>query len=185
MSEQGPIKAYIYDITITKHDGTTQNFKYQKDEVQGPPSQADIQLALNEAKKIGPTNLKLLQFILDNYSKQIGDGQCYAVGKEAMQFAGCQPPNMYTFGKPISNLSDVAPGDIMQFNWAKYVGKTPNGNNYTKTAGSEKSQGHHTAVVFLNKNNGKEIVCLEQNIGGYQKVMHRSYVLGDKVSGEH
>ncbi len=70
-------------------------------------------MALAEAAKAGPANIKMLQYVFDQYGKKIGDGvrnvpcclmprvmlssqECYAVAKEALHHAGAKPPSAET-----------------------------------------------------------------------------------------
>lgn len=66
----------------------------QKDEHLAPPD--DFAVALAEAAKAGPANAKMLQYVFEHYGKKIGDGECYAVAKEAMQHVGANPPSAAT-----------------------------------------------------------------------------------------
>jgi hypothetical protein len=83
----------------------------QKDEHLAPPD--DFAVALAEAAKAGPANAKMLQYVFEHYGKKIGDGECYAVAKEAMQHVGANPPSAAT---PCAPDPPREPNAVLQWN---------------------------------------------------------------------
>ena len=200
------IKTTITQYEITKLDGSILKLSFEKKEVvnQLPPSNAEHAIAEAQLKKAGvdvSVNRKIMQLASrDNYMKKVGDGQCYALGKDLLVGAGGKAPKGTEFGKEITPLKEmrpglaggVLPGDIVQFSWAKFNGHNTNKSAYySMFAGDETSKGMHTAIVFyvssdMNGNNGNPaLVLLEQNVNGVLAINHREYKFADLKSGSY
>ena len=114
---------------------------------------------------------KVLQFAQAVVGKQVGTGECWDLGANALRYAGARPANGYNFGKAISLPK---PGFIIQFNNARFES-----NGSWNQMGSP----HHTAVI--ERVNGNVITILQQNVNGVRKVSRATLDLSTKVSGSY
>jgi len=126
---------------------------------------------------------KILTFCTQHKGEKVGDGECSSLADNALKDAGAkgrsaEKPNKgdYVWGEPVytqvtgeakpqGKLTDIKPGDIIQFRDVKLAGKEANGWTYTM------SFGHHTAVVAAVENGGATIRIFHQNYGGKRVVM--------------
>ena len=127
-----------------------------------------------------PSNAAGLRAAFDSYGKRVGDGQCFALGAAAR---ASQPPRgPLGLGEAV-RLEDVLPGDILQFQWAKFFRKEGS-TFHAYYAGDEKSKGAHTAVVLcVQRRAPLRVFALEQNINGLLAVTHRAYDFGELTEG--
>jgi len=131
-------------------------------------------------------NTRVLEYCKDNLGNMVGNGECAALGVQALRAAGAKPRSKegfptnrdYVWGKLVlflegtpegtkvttGSVEDIQPGDIAQFSNARFV-----------TA----HFAHHTAVVAdLNK---RHLRLFQQNIGG-KHVVFEGAVRIDKLS---
>ena len=95
---------------------------------------------------------KIVFFCDKRVGKKVGNGECWDLAKEALNFAGANWSPPYEFGKTIPLTNAVLPGDIIQFEKVKIV--------YPDK--SWKELPHHTAIVYKVLSSGKYIIA-EQN----------------------
>jgi len=123
-------------------------------------------------KNVPALNQKVLQFSIDMLGQQVGNGECWTLGAEALRTAGAQPPNLYDFGDDVENISGIVPGDILQFHSAKF-----------ETANSTVWMGapNHTAVVY--RITGSQVTVLHQNFNNNRTVSTLTFDLASRTSG--
>src|SRR5262245_51935298 len=86
-------------------------------------------------------NSKVLQYAESKMSQQVGRGECWDLGNEALKAAGAKQPGQsgygsYVFGQSVS-LSSIKPGDILQFEGViTFKHTSPNGSWSTQTFGN-------------------------------------------------
>ena len=167
----------------------------------GPAGPAAAQKAKTKAKAdVPPLNARVLEFARSKLGEQVGDGECWTLANDAVLAAGGKSSPGYrdapaegdyvwgelvygvavTGGKatedaPAAKLA-VAPGDIVQFRDAKFVGPRP-GGTYSMTAP------HHTAVVARVSPDGKTLGVLHQNWSGMRVVGEATLALRDLREG--
>jgi hypothetical protein len=110
-----------------------------------------------------PLNQKVLAFAKSHKNKQVGDGECWTLAREALVAAGARVPgvngvDVLDFGQKLGPKERVLPGDIVQFKDARF-----------EKRGLSWNMPHHTAIV-LKKSAGK-FILLNQNVGGKRKVI--------------
>jgi hypothetical protein len=142
---------------------------------------------------------KMADFCKANLGKQVGDGDCYDLAAQALKAAGAKPRFIfkdhpekgdYVWGtliysrevedgkpKETATVTQIQPGDVIQFRNARFQGRRPGGGKYSLTAK------HHTAVVHEVRNKGTVVVVLHQNWGGKKLVTQSTFALGDLTSG--
>lgn len=131
---------------------------------QSPPAVANSDLpALNR---------KVLEFAYNHLGQQVAGGQCWALGAEALDYAGAAPPRGVVFGKEVP-LKDALPGDILEFSNAVVV--NPDGSRWTF------GTPFHTAIV--NSREGTRMTILQQNVNGLLKVEQTTIDLANLKSG--
>jgi hypothetical protein len=133
---------------------------------------------------------RIVAFCKAHKDQQVGDGDCYDLGKYALKEAGARPefkyhnnPNKgdYVWGKLVfkeeagegesgpkreGKVKDVRPGDVIQLRDAKFEGKKLSGKGTYRV-----SMPHHTAIVSAVENDGKLLRIYHQNFGGKKVVM--------------
>ena len=111
---------------------------------------------------------QVVSFARDRLGQSVGDGQCFALVDQALRNAGAKsaadfgtvtPDADYVWGSRI-NLSDVQPGDIIQFRNYRYDRTI---DTATRTDTDFQERPHHTAIVESMGANGA-ITVLEQNV---------------------
>jgi len=118
------------------------------------------------SQRFGPA---IVAFCAQRIGTRVGNGECWTLADEAIKACDADPVMGLNFGQEI-DPSDVAPGDILQFDSCRF--DLPWGG--FKTAGLPQ----HTAVVVGRGPEG--IRVLEQNPG---PVAEGSYDLSQLVSG--
>jgi hypothetical protein len=115
---------------------------------------------------------QIMNFITQKMGTHHGDGQCFTLADDALKKAGAK--SAADFGKVTDDadyvwgtavkLSDVKPGDFIQFRNYSYERKTRTDNPDGSWSESEDKKGrpHHTAIVEQVNGDGS-LVVLEQN----------------------
>ena len=116
-------------------------------------------------------NQKVLEFATANLGKQVDNGICYELGVEALNYAGARPPSGVVFGNAVA-LTSALPGDILEFNTARFVGA-----NYWMVLGSP----YHTAI--LSQVDGTQLTMLNQNVNNVRVVTITRIDMNDLKSG--
>jgi hypothetical protein len=143
------------------------------------------------------SNEEIVKFCRENLGKQVGNGQCTALAKYALESAGAQSRQKnadFPSGgwgrlvlflevtergpKETGSRREIKPGDIIQFRDAKMKGKKASGRGYY-TMGFKQ----HTAVVSEVENRGKVVKIFHQNFSGRKFVVEGSLTLDDLQTG--
>jgi hypothetical protein len=135
--------------------------------------------AHGQGKDVPELNRKVLKFAQDHTGEQVGNGECWTLAADALAHAGAQRPGVNgvpvnTFGRKLDPKSAILPGDVVQFEKAKFEHKT-------ETATSWQTMPHHTAIV--SKVDGKTISILHQNYAGKRTVGAGEIVLTELTEG--
>ena len=130
-------------------------------------------------KEIPALNQAVLQFAIDHRGKQVGNGECWTLAADALSHAGAARPGrnhvpLGEFGRELTQGEALLPGDIVQFEHAKFVHKT-------KKAITNMSMEHHTAIV--SEVDGTHITMLHQNYNGEKSVGSVVINLADRTEG--
>jgi hypothetical protein len=115
---------------------------------------------------------QIMNFITQKMGTHHGDGQCFTLADDALKKAGAK--SAADFGKVTDDadyvwgtavkLSDVKPGDLIQFRNYSYERKirTDNPDGSWSESEDKKGRPHHTAIVEQVNGDGS-LVVLEQN----------------------
>jgi len=114
---------------------------------------------------------RIVSFARRQRGRRVGDGECYTLADQALRGAGAKSardygtitPNAdYVWGSSV-NLSELRPGDVIQFRDYSYrrVDETEDESG-TTTNEVEEERPHHTAIVQSVDGNGA-VTVLEQN----------------------
>ena len=119
--------------------------------------------AQEKSPKIPETNQKILKFVRQSQGKQVGNGECWTLASFATNQARAKRPGqdglkLYEYGRLLKKGEPVLPGDIVQFNQAKFV--SPNGFFQVLPM--------HTAIVDHVK--GSQLRMWHQNFNGRRTV---------------
>lgn len=118
-------------------------------------------------------NARILEFARSNLGQQVGGGNCFELPAEALAAAGAKPGgDGNDFGQEVP-LSELRPGDILQFWSARLV---------SPTAVWQLGEPGHNAIV--GEVRGLTVSVYHQNIGGVKRVRQDVLDLGSLVSGE-
>lgn len=131
---------------------------------------------------------KVVEFCKTHLGEKVGNGQCAGLATQALKAAGAKVrpgpdspnPGDYVWGRQVyllegdpaglketGKLSDVRPGDIMQYRDVKF--------------GPRRHAAHHTAVVAEVDADTRKVKVYQQNVGGKQVVTEGSPPL-DRIS---
>lgn len=116
-------------------------------------------------------NQKVLEFATSHLGQQVGNGQCWELGAEALAYANAEPPHGQVFGDAVP-VASTLPGDILEFDNAHFVGA-----NYWLSLGAP----YHTAIVSAVE--GNSIAMLNQNVNNVKRVQITIIHLADMQSG--
>jgi hypothetical protein len=150
----------------------------------------------SKAKKAPTLGDKVVSFCLENKGKQVGDGECATLAGEALQAAGAQPQGKdnpkegdYVWGdrvymleatptglKHTGKLTDLKPGDVIQFRDTQWVVRS---GNRTETMTTP----HHTAVIESVELKGERWKILHQNYNGKKEVMETVLIPASLTEG--
>lgn len=157
-----------------------------------------VSFASSQDKKTPTLGDKVIEYAKKQKGKQVGDGECAALATEALKEAGAKDrqkdsPNAgdYVWGElvltvefkkdkgkvePTGKLSEVKPGDVVQFRDTTWL--TRSGNVISMTTAT-----HHTAVV-LSVDKGRSVIrTLHQNHNGKKVVQDGTLSLNDLRAG--
>jgi hypothetical protein len=120
--------------------------------------------------------MKVVAYAQGKLGQQDGNGECWTLVDDALKAAGADTSGdaSYVFGTAM-NLSDLIPGDILQFEGVTFKHTNSDGSWYTS------DYPHHTAIV--ESVNGKTITILNQNVNGDRHVQRSTINLDDKQGG--
>ena len=115
---------------------------------------------------------QIVSFPRQHRGDRVGDGECFTLADRALRNAGARSardygdvsPNVdYVWGASV-NLSDLRPGDVIQFRDYRFDREvvTHNANGSTTTTDDFQERPHHTVIVESVGSNGA-VTVLEQN----------------------
>ncbi len=120
-------------------------------------AEADVAIAAY----VSEVNRRVVKFAADHAGQQVGNGECWTLAAEALKDAGAKLDGAYGFGRKLGKRDAVLPGDVMQFEKARFAGK-----------GHSVSMPHHTAIV--GQVDGPTVfTLLHQNYGASGKTVSR------------
>jgi hypothetical protein len=127
-------------------------------------------------KELPPINARVLKFAESNLGKQVGNGECWTLADQALASAKAKRPGRngykpYEFGRPLKADEAPLPGDIVQFEMAKFVSKK----------GGVAEMPHHTAIVA--KVTSSKFEVLHQNWNNSRDVSRFRFDLNDLKNG--
>jgi len=137
------------------------------------------------------TNQKVVVWVRGKLGHKIGRGECWDLGEQALKQAGANTSNDlgpvgddtdYIWGDPISAISKIEPGDILQIRDHLVTTKTmieyvfKDGSTETETNERTAKRGHHTAIVNgkLDANGG--VRTLEQHVRPGGDIVQNMYL---------
>ncbi len=115
----------------------------------------------NSSEAVGA---KVVEFARSKVGEVIGNGQCTALVAEALRHAGARRPSRAGgWGEPLDSLAEARPGDVLEFEDARFAGRRVNPNR-TFTQWSYHFP-HHAAIVSAVKMSRSAVVLrvLHQN----------------------
>ncbi len=135
-------------------------------------------------------NSKVVIWARGQLGVQIGNGECWTLGEQALKQAGAKTSNdlgpvgddtNYIWGDRV-DLKDVISGDILQFR--DHIVKTsieteytfPDGSTQTFSEWSTDERAHHTAIANEKSDGNGAIKTLEQNIKPKGKVVQNKQI---------
>ena len=115
---------------------------------------------------------QVLAYPQGQYGHRVGDGECFTLADRALRAAGARSASDfgrvtatadYVWGRAV-DLSDLRPGDVIQFRRYRYDREivTEDGNRRTTNTDFQERP-HHTAIVESVDGNGA-VTVLEQNV---------------------
>jgi hypothetical protein len=128
--------------------------------VNAPPEGA------SNSARLPDLNVAVLQFCQEHNGKQVGNGVCSDVAAAALAAAdaksrGFEPATDVNgspvWGKPVEQMNEVLPGDVIQFHKVRLLDIRPNGTKYLRW------YPEHTAIVARVRGGGVFDV-FEQNV---------------------
>lgn len=91
----------------------------------------------------------ILAFCADSIGKRVGNGECWTLAERALIHAGAARPVGFKFGDEVT-AEELRPGDVVQFESARFEWEDVSGQQKWCTAGAATSEEgciHHTAVL--------------------------------------
>jgi hypothetical protein len=136
-----------------------------------------VSLQIGDNEKLPPLNQKVLDFATAQLGKQVGDGECWTLGVQALAAANAKLPGkggygFLVFGRELDPKEKPLPGDILQFTGAKLVSKN----------GGWAEMVQHTAIVV--QADGTKYEVLHQNFNGVRKVAKLKIDMNDMKAGK-
>jgi hypothetical protein len=136
---------------------------------------------------------QIVAYPTGQYGKRVGDGECFTLTDRALRAAGAKSAadygritrnGDYVWGRDV-DLSDLKPGDVIQFRSYRYDREivTQDGNRRTTNTDFQERP-HHTAIVESVDGNGA-VTVLEQNVPHHGPVRRNQlfFTAGTTTSG--
>jgi hypothetical protein len=137
------------------------------------------------------TNQKVVVWARGKLGQKIGRGECWDLGEQALKQAGASTSNdlgpveadtNYVWGDPISDISKIEPGDVLQIR--DHLVTTTTTIEYTfqdGTVETEKKEttakrGHHTAIVNGKLDEKGGVRTLEQHVKPRGDIVQNMYL---------
>jgi hypothetical protein len=130
-------------------------------------------------KPIPELNQKVLAFAKEHLGKQVGNGECWTLAADALGAAGAHRPasdgySSTTFGRKLTAKEKILPGDVVQFEKAKFVHNVRGNSSWEIFP-------HHTAIVARAR--GLDVTLIHQNYRGRRTVHQMELNLADRTEG--
>ncbi len=134
----------------------------------------------DSAKKAGVplTNLKVVNFAVENLGRQVGNGECWTLAREALLTAAAEAPRGYVFGRLLAKNDAWLPGDIIQFDSCHFEESYPGG-----WSSFDLGWPNHTAIIHSVA--GSQTLLLHQNFGNDRRVQTLPLNFAYMVSGNY
>lgn len=133
-------------------------------------------------------NTRVLQFMSQQpLGTQYGNGQCWTLAEGAVVAAGAQSSRpqtprfgaraVYVWGDPVTSLTDIQPGDIVQFinyeaRWeTRFRGLSEPAPGRMEGVPHIRRETHHTAIVRAVIVPGQLLEVFEQNVSTVQGII--------------
>jgi hypothetical protein len=115
--------------------------------------------------------------------QKVGDGECWTLADQSLRAAGARRPGRdgmatYVFGRRLGSRDALRPGDVLQFENARFEHQNPGGGS------SWFDMPHHTAIVGQVR--GKVVTIYQQNFGNTadeKRVRTDTINLAERVRG--
>lgn len=124
-------------------------------------------------------NKGVLDFALQHMGKKVGNGECWTLAAEALESAGAQYPQGFTFGRELKANETWLPGDIIQFTKCRF--EENDGRHTWYMVGTP----NHTAIIQSSSNNNKQITVIHQNVNNVRKVQVQNLDFNNMVKGRY
>jgi len=136
-------------------------------------------------------NQKVVVWARGKLGQKIGHGKCWDLGENALKQAGASTSNDlgpvgddtdYVWGDPISDLSQIEPGDILQIRDhlvttdIKIEYRFQDGSTVVETDERTAKRGHHTAIVNGKLDASGGVKTLEQHVKPRGDVVQDMYL---------
>lgn len=152
-------------VDLTLYDGSSDKILWSAKAVL---RDADVQPQSN----VPEFNRKVVQYASSHFGQQVGDGECWTLAAYACKEAGSHRTGVTIFGRKLGALDSPLPGDVIQFEQARFRGKS-----------GLRTVRHHTAVIENVQGPGA-VGVLQQNVGRAGKTVSRATQhLDTKVDG--
>jgi hypothetical protein len=121
------------------------------------------------APVLPPLNEAVVSYARGQLGKQVGDGSCITLAREALRRSGAKRISLartdgdYVWGRRVERYEDALPGDILQFRDAEFQGKKRLPKR--RWISWHSVYPHHTAIVSKVGEGGKLVTVLHQNVG--------------------
>lgn len=121
-------------------------------------------------------NDKVLAHARAHKGERVGDGECATLATAALRHAGGRTRGLgaYVWGRLLTAREPMLPGDILQFESARFEHRARNSSSY-------QTYPHHTAIVA--RVAGKKITVLHQNVTPSKIVVTTTINLAEKTRG--
>jgi hypothetical protein len=124
-------------------------------------------------------NARVLDFAKGKLDQKVGNGECWTLAFEALKSAQARLPGqggygIYVFGRAVA-LAKIIPGDVLQFEKARFKESSPDGGKYTYDFPQ------HTAIVHEVK--GRKITLIHQNVNNVKRVVLTTINLDSRQGG--
>jgi len=136
------------------------------------------------SEHIPPLNERVIQFVDANKGKKVGEGTCWDLAAEALEFAGAYfdrstKQSIYIFGKAVNpRKGPVFPGDIIQFENVEIQYKKGHGYYFERMP-------HHTAIIYKVKGRGQYLIAHQNSSITGKKVGFSDLDLKNIVKGKY
>ncbi len=137
------------------------------------------------------TNQRVVVWARGKLGQKIGRGECWDLGEQALKQAGASTSNDlgsvgadtdYVWGDPISDISKIEPGDVLQIRDHLVTTNTTieyvfqDGTVETEKKETTAKRGHHTAIVNGKLDGNGGVRTLEQHVKPRGDIVQNMYL---------